>query len=197
MVGAVAASAAWAAGVFLIGTGADPDLRGYTAPSNLCNATDYSSFKEEYPANDSAPTHNSLEDDALDEGLCSLSLKKTGSTYSDAYLSVQLDRHKKTDPGPEFTATWKNYADSHTGYDVETVTGIGDEAYLVSDDTTASSSTGSLYATLAVRDGWVTYTMSYSAYYSSYDNDTDPPKLDEVSDWLKRDTRTTLGDLKD
>ncbi|SER49419.1 hypothetical protein SAMN04487983_101765 [Streptomyces sp. yr375] len=197
VVGAVVTSAAWAAGVFLIGTGTDPDLRGYTAPSNLCNATDYSSFKEEYPASDTAPTHNNLEDDALDEGLCSLSLKKTGSTYSDAYLSVQLDRHKKTDPGPEFTATWKNYADSHTGYDVETVTGIGDEAYLVSDDTTAGSSTGSLYATLAVRDGWVTYTMSYSAYYTSYDTDTDPPKLDEVSDWLKTDTRTTLGDLRD
>lgn len=197
MVGAVVASAAWAAGVFLIGTGADPDLRGYTAPSNLCNATDYSSFKEEYTENDSAPTHNSLEDDALDEGLCNLSLKKSGSSYADAYLSVQLDRHKKTDPGPEFTATWKNYADSHTGYDVETVTGMGDEAYLVSDDTTSGSSSGSLYATLAVRDGWVTYTMSYSAYYSSYSDDTDPPKLAEVSDWLKADTRTTLGDLRD
>ncbi|MDX3244495.1 hypothetical protein [Streptomyces sp. ME18-1-4] len=197
VVGAVVASAAWAAGVFLIGAGADPDLRGYPAPANLCNSTDYSSFKEEYPQSDGAPTHNSLKDDALDEGLCNLSLKKTGSSYSDAYLSVQLDRHKKTDPGPEFTANWKNYADSHTGYDVDAVTGIGDEAYLVSDDTTSGSSSGSLYATLAVRDGWVTYTMSYSAYYSSYSTDTDPPKLQEVSDWLKADTKTTLGDLKD
>ncbi|MFI7501037.1 hypothetical protein ACIBVL_21550 [Streptomyces sp. NPDC049687] len=195
--GAVVASAAWAAGVFLIGTGADPDLRGYTAPSNLCNAADYSSFREEYPDNDSAPTHNNLEDDALDEGLCSLSLKKSSSSYADAYLYVQLDLHKKTDPGPEFTAAWKNYADSHSGYDVEAVTGIGDEAYLVSDDTTSGSSSGSLYATLAVRDGWVTYTMSYSAYYSSYDDDTDPPGLDEVSGWLKTDTRATLANLRD
>ncbi|MFJ8109611.1 hypothetical protein [Streptomyces sp. NPDC096132] len=196
-VGALVASAAWAAGVFLIGAGDDADLRGYTAPANLCNATDYSSFKDEYPDTDGAPTRNRLEDDALDEGLCSISLKKTTSTYADAYLYVQLDLHKKTDPGPEFTATWKNYGDSHTGYDVETVTGIGDEAYLVSDDTTSGSSSGSLYATLAVRDGWVTYTMSYSAYYSSYDDDTDPPTLDEVSDMLKTDTRTSLADLRD
>ncbi|MER5427660.1 hypothetical protein [Streptomyces sp. NPDC002588] len=196
-VGALVASAGWAAGVFLLGTGSDPDLRGYSAPSNLCNAADYSSFREEYPDNDTAPTHNTLEDDALDEGLCNLSLKKSSSSYADAYLYLQLDRHKKTDPGPEFTANWKNYGDSHTGYDVDVVTGIGDEAYLVSDDTTSGSSSGSMYATLAVRDGWVTYTMTYSAYYSSYDDDTDPPTLDEVSDWLKADTRTTLGDLRD
>ncbi|MER6561281.1 hypothetical protein ABT300_26815 [Streptomyces sp. NPDC001027] len=198
VVGALAASAAWAAGVFLIPSGSDVDLRGYSAPVNLCNSTDYSSFRTEYAANDSTPTHNSLGDDALDEALCNLSLKKTGSSYADAYLYVQLDLHKKTDPGPEFTATWKNYSESHSGYDVEAVTGIGDEAYLVSDDTTSSSSTsGSLYATLAVRDGWVTYTMSYSAYYSSYSNDKDPPTLSEVSGWLKTDSRATLAELKD
>lgn len=193
--GAVAASAAWAAGVFLIGAGADPDLRGYASPSNLCNSTDYTSFKEEYTQSDSSPVHNSLEDDALDERLCNLSLKKSGSSYTDAYLYVQLDLHRKTDPGPEFTATWKNYGDSHSGYDVETVSGLGDEAYLVSDDNTSGSSSGSLYATLAVRDGWVTYTMSYSAYYSSY-SDTDPPTLADVSGWLKADSKSTLDDLR-
>ncbi|MGW7258792.1 hypothetical protein [Streptomyces sp. NPDC054834] len=196
VVGAVVASAAWAAGVFLIGGKDSADLRGYSAPSNLCSGGDYSSFKDEYPDNDSSPTHNSLKADALDEGYCSLSLKKTGSSYADAYLTVQMDLHKKTDPGPEFTATWKNYDDSHSGYDVENVNGIGDEAYLVTEDTTSGSSSGSRYATLAVRDGWMTYTMSYSAYLSSYDTDKDPPKLDEVTDWLKSDTKATLENLK-
>ncbi|MEV1069026.1 hypothetical protein [Streptomyces sp. NPDC050263] len=197
VVGAVVASAAWAAGVFLISARNDADLRGYSAPSNLCNSADYSSFQDEYPEDDGTPTHNTLEDTALDQGYCSISLKKTGSSYSDAYLSVQLDLHKKTDPGPEFTATWKNYGDSHSGYDVEEVTGIGDEAYLVSEDTTSGTTTGSRYATLAVRDGWVTYTMGYSAYLSSYDDDKDPPELDEVTDWLKTDTRATLASLSD
>ncbi|MEU6551425.1 hypothetical protein ABZ915_14250 [Streptomyces sp. NPDC046915] len=194
-VGAVVASAAWAAGVFLIGKDS-ADLRGYSAPSNLCSGGDYSSFKDEYPENDTSPTHNALKAAALDEGYCSLSLKKTGSSYADAYLTVQMDLHKKTDPGPEFTATWKNYDDSHSGYDVESVNGIGDEAYLVTEDTTSGSSSGSRYATLAVRDGWMTYTMSYSAYLSSYDTDKDPPKLDEVTDWLKSDTKATLQNLK-
>ncbi|MFF4394988.1 hypothetical protein [Streptomyces sp. NPDC001480] len=196
VVGAVVASAAWAGGVFLIGGKDSADLRGYSAPTNLCSGGDYSSFKDEYPDNDTSPTHNSLKADALDEGYCSLSLKKTGSSYADAYLTVQMDLHKKTDPGPEFTATWKNYDNSHSGYDVQNVNGIGDEAYLVTQDTTSGSSSGSRYATLAVRDGWMTYTMSYSAYLSSYDADKDPPKLDEVSDWLKSDTKATLENLK-
>ncbi|MEU1408923.1 hypothetical protein ABZ471_42830 [Streptomyces sp. NPDC005728] len=196
-VGAVVASAAWAAGLFLIaGKGDSADLRGYAAPSNMCSGADYSSFKDEYPENGSSPTHNSLKDKALDESYCSLGLKKTGSSYADAYLSIQVDLHKKSDPAPEFTATWKNYGDSHTGYDVSAVSGIGDEAYLVSQDTTSGSSSGSRYATLAVRDGWMTYTMSYSAYLSSYDQDKDPPALTDVSDWLKTDTKATLDQLK-
>ncbi|MFG3294058.1 hypothetical protein ACGF3G_35315 [Streptomyces sp. NPDC048179] len=197
-VGAVVASAAWAAGVFLTGGfGDSADLRGYQAPANLCSGADYSSFKDEYPEDDSSPTKNALKDPALDESYCSLSLKKTGSSYGDAYLTLQVDLHKKTDPGPEFTATWKNYGDSHTDYDVSPVSGIGDEAYLVTEDTSNGSSTsGSRYATLAVRDGWMTYTMSYSAYFSSYDNDTDPPTLDDVTGWLKTDTKSTLEQLK-
>ncbi|MEU9481003.1 hypothetical protein [Streptomyces sp. NPDC048191] len=198
-VGAVVASAAWAGGVLLVGGKSDSaDLRGYAAPSNMCSSADYSSFKDEYPEDDSSPTKTSLKNVALDESYCSLGLKKTGSSYADAYLSMQLDLHKKTDPGPEFTATWKNYGDSHTGYDVSPVSGIGDEAYLVSQDTTTgSSSSGSRYATLAVRDGWVTYTMSYSAYFTSYDQDKNPPALGDVGAWLKKDGKATLGQLKD
>ncbi|MFI6035812.1 hypothetical protein ACIBBD_16890 [Streptomyces sp. NPDC051315] len=196
VVGALVASAAWAAGVFLIGGAeADADLRGYTAPANLCTVADYSSFQDEYPEDDSSPSHNELQDPALDESYCSLSLKKSGSTYSDAYLSIEVGLHKETDPGPEFTARWRNYGESRSGYEVDTVTGIGDEAYLVSEDTTDSSDSGSMDATLAVRDGWVTYTMNYSVYLSSYDEDDDPPTLDQVGDWLKTDTRATLKAL--
>jgi hypothetical protein len=201
VVGAVVASAAWAAGVFLIGrtglTGGGADLRGYATPSDMCSDGDFSSFKDEYPENGTSPTHNSLKNKALDESYCSLNLKKTGSTYADAYLSVQMDLHRKTDPGPEFTAAWKNYGDSHTGYRVRAVVGIGDEAYLVSQDTSNGSSTGARYATLAVRDGWMTYTMSYSAFLGSYQQDKNPPTLDDVTDWMKTDTKATLDRLKD
>lgn len=197
-VGAMVASSAWVAGVLLIGgKGDSADLRGYSAPAKLCSKSDVSSFKTEYPQDDSSPINNLLKDVALQESYCSLILKKTGSTYADAYLTIQVDLHKKTDPGPEFTATWKHYGDSHTGFDVKPVKGIGDEAYLVSSDTTSGTSTGSRDATLAVRDGWTTYTMSYSVYLSSYDKDKNPPGLTEVSDWLKTDTKSTLEQLKD
>ncbi|MFK0156430.1 hypothetical protein ACIQVL_30280 [Streptomyces sp. NPDC090499] len=199
VVGAVVASAGWAAGLFLTGGfGHGADLRGYRAPANLCSSADYSSFKDEYPVDDSSPTKNVMKDPALDQSYCSLSLKKTSTSYGDAYLSLEVDLHKKTDPAPEFTATWKNYGDSHSDYDVTPVQGIGDEAYLVTQDTSNGSTTsGSRYATLAVRDGWMTFTMYYSAYFSTYDSDTDPPTLDDVTGWLKTDTKSTLEQLKD
>ncbi|MEU9339644.1 hypothetical protein AB0D74_00250 [Streptomyces sp. NPDC048278] len=199
VVGAVVASAAWAGGLFLTGgLGSSADLRGYRAPANLCSSADYSSFKDEYPVDDSSPTKNVMKDPALEQSYCSLSLKKTSTSYGDAYLSMEVDLHKKTDPGPEFTATWKNYGDSHSDYDVTPVQGIGDEAYLVTQDTSNGSTTsGSRYATLAVRDGWMTFTMYYSAYFSTYDSDTDPPTLDDVTGWLKTDTKSTLEQLKD
>lgn len=198
VVGAVVASAFWAGGVLLLGGDDKPvaDLRGYTAKSNLCSSVDYSSFKNEYPEDDTSPVHNALKQDALDESYCSISLKKTGSSYSDAYFSVQVDLHKATDPGPEFTAQWANYNDRYNDYDVEKITGFGDEAYLVTEDTTNGSTSGSRAATLAVRDGWMTYEMSWSAYLSSYDDDKDPPQVDEVTEWLKTDTESTLEKLK-
>jgi hypothetical protein len=198
-VGALAASAAWAAGIFLTdGFGDTADLRGYSVPSNLCSGADRSSFKDHYPEDDSssASSRSSLKSDALDQGYCSLGLKESGSTYSDAYLTLQADLHKKSDPGPEFTAVWKNYGDSHTDYDVERARGIGDEAYIVTYDTLSGSSSGSRYVILAVRDGWLTYTMNYSVYSSSYSS-SDPPRLDEVAEWMRTDARSTLENLKD
>ncbi|MFD7874137.1 hypothetical protein ACFV5G_08425 [Streptomyces sp. NPDC059766] len=195
--GAVAASVLWAAGLFALhGLGAAADLRGYDAPANLCTGSDHSSFSSAYPLADTSPTHSSLRDGAFDQSTCNVDLKKSGSTYADAYLTIDVQLHKKTDPGPEFTAAWKNYPDNHEGYDVDTVAGIGDEAYLVSQDTISGSTSGSLYATLAVRDGWVTYTMTYSAYLTSYSTDSDPPQLAEVTGWLKSDTRSTLEELR-
>jgi hypothetical protein len=198
-VGAVVASAAWAVAVFALDAGKDdPDLRGYTATADLCDKADHSSFDDEYPDDSGSPTHNSLKDAALDESYCSLNLKKSTSSLADAYLTVQLDLHRQTDPGPEFRAVWKNYADLHDGYDVDTVDDIGDEAYLITQDTTGDDTTsGSRYATLAVRDGWMTWTMTYSSYVTSYDDDKDPPKLDEVTDWLKTDTESSLEALKE
>lgn len=198
VVGAAVASAAWAGGVFLLGKDeTEADLRGYQAKSNLCSSVDYSSFQNEYPEDDGSPVDNSLEHEALDQGYCSISLKKSSSsTLSDAYFSVQMDLHKKTDPAPEFTALWSEYDQRYDDYDVEKVSGFGDEAYLVTEDTTSGDdNSGSRSATLAVRDGWMTYEMRWSAYGSTYD-DVTMPDVDDVVEWLKTDTNATLDNLR-
>ncbi|WP_406374899.1 alanine and proline-rich secreted protein Apa [Streptomyces sp. NBC_00647] len=197
-VGAVAASALWAGGVFLLRPlGDDPDLAGYRAKANLCSAVDYSALRTEYAEEDSAPTHSALKHKAIDESYCSISLKKSSSSsYSDAYLSVQVDLHKTTDPSAEFTAVWSEYNQRYDDYEVEKVSGFGDEAYLVTEDTTSGSGTsGSRAVILAVRDGWMTYQMSWSVYTSSYETTT-PPEVGDVSRWVKTDTRSTLENLR-
>ncbi|EMF51721.1 MULTISPECIES: hypothetical protein [Streptomyces] len=202
LVGAVVASAAWAGGVFLLGLGkgdTEADLRGYKAESNLCSSVDYSSFKNEYPQEDTEPVHNSLEHEALDESYCSISLRESStSSLSDAYFSVQVDLHKKTDPGPEFTAQWSEYDQRYEDYDVDKVSGFGDEAYLVTEDTTSGDdNSGSRAATLAVRDGWMTYEMRWSAYGSTYDDGATMPEVSDVVEWLKSDTNATLDNLRE
>ncbi|MFE1289806.1 hypothetical protein [Streptomyces sp. NPDC058751] len=198
VVGAVAASALWAGGLFLLGPwGEDPDLAGYRAKANLCSAVDYTALMTEYGEEDDLPTHNSLKHKAIDQSYCSISLKtSSSSSYADAYLSVQMDLHKKTDPAPEFTAVWSEYDQRYEDYEVEEVSGIGDEAYLLTEDTTSGTGTsGSRAVILAVRDGWMTYQMSWSAYTSSYETST-PPDIDKVSRWVRTDTRSTLENLR-
>ena len=51
------------------------------------------------------------------------------------------------------------------------------------------------FVTLAVRDGWMTYQMSWSAYASTTDEDM--PEIDDVVRWVKSDTEATLQNLKD
>ncbi|MET8096572.1 hypothetical protein ABZV29_08860 [Streptomyces sp. NPDC005236] len=197
-VGALAASAVWAGGIFLLGPlGDKPDLAGYRAKANLCSAVDYSALRTEYTQEDTAPTHNSLKDKAIDQSYCSISLKtSSSSSYSDAYLSVEMDLHRTTDPSPEFTAVWSGYDQRYEGYEVEKVSGFGDEAYLVTEDTTSGAGTsGSRAVILAVRDGWMTYQMSWSTYSSSYATTT-PPEVSDVSRWVKTDTRSTLENIR-
>ncbi|MGC5562353.1 hypothetical protein ACPYPG_05850 [Streptomyces sp. FR-108] len=197
-VGAAVASALWAGGLLLLGPfDGDPDLAGYRARANLCSSVDYDSLRTEYTEEDNAPTHNALKHKAIDQSYCSISLKTSStSSYADAYLSVQMDLHKETDPSAEFTGLWSEYGQRYDDYDVAKVSGFGDEAYLVTEDTTTGSGVGGSRAViLAVRDGWMTYQMSWNVYTTSYETNT-PPEIDEVSRWVKSDTRSTLENLR-
>lgn len=201
-VGAAVASALWGGGVLLLGKDSDAaDLHGYTAKSDLCRTADLTAFATEYPKADDDPTTYTVEAPSLDTMSCNKSLKKDSSTYSDAYLSISADLHKKTDPGPEFADTWLGYRQrgAASTYAVKAVSGFGDQAYLVTQDTVTADSeghdSGSREVTLAVRDGWMTYSMTWSAYASSLD--TSPvATISQATQWVETSTKATLPKLK-
>ncbi|WP_329131898.1 hypothetical protein OG552_11515 [Streptomyces sp. NBC_01476] len=211
VVGAVVASALWGGGVLLLGkdSGSSPGpLHGYAITQNLCTSTDLSSFKGTYPQEDDSPSDYTITGKAVDDMSCSQGLEIPGSSYADAYLYVSYALHKKTDPGPEFTDTWLGYTQQRDSkYVVKPVSGFGDEAYLVTEDTVADSgsggssgsdSGGDRYVTLAVREGWMTFSMNWSQFASSLDADSGKtiPSLDDATRWVKTATTATLAGLK-
>jgi hypothetical protein len=198
LVGAVVASAAWGGGVLLLSGSTKADLRGYSTRSDLCPALDESPFRGKFPQDDSSSTHYTSKGDALDQMYCSKGLEMTGSSYADSYLSVQVELHRKTDPGPEFADAWLGYKQHESTYKVSSVSGFGDQAYLITQDTVDSSGSGERYVTLAVRDGWMTYDMTWSEYATSYDTSSGktPPSIGDATDWVKSSTKATLAKLK-
>jgi hypothetical protein len=194
VVGAAVASALWGGGVLLLGkdSSTKPDLRGYAVKDDLCSATDLSAFKSTYSKDDDDPTKYSAKSDSLDEMYCNEGLEKADASYPDAYVYVQVDLHKKTDPKGEFGDAWRSYSQHDSDYHVTPVAGFGDEAYLVTDDSSSSH-----YVTLAVRDGWMTYSMQWSAYGSTDSSDSsDLPSVEDATGWVKSATRATLPKLK-
>lgn len=208
VVGAAVASAAWAGGVFLLGKDKDskPDLRGYTVTKNLCKKADLSAFDSKYPKADDKPTTYTSDRPTLAQMYCSESPEasdSSSSSYSYVYLTVNADLHRENDPAGEFADTWKAYGDrgSDPSYDykVASVTGFGDEAYLLTrDGTKFGSDSGSREVILAVRDGALTFSLSWDAYASSLDDNSvdSMPSLDEATAWVKKATTATMANLK-
>lgn len=206
-VGAAVASALWGGGVVLFGKdSAKADLRGYTVHKKLCDTADLSAFKDEYPKPDEHPTSYLSDRASLAQMYCSESLDKdddddsSSSGYSYAYVSVQADLHRRSDPGPEFADQWKSFADRGTEptekYDVTPVDGYGDEAYLITQDSTTSATGGSREVTLAVRDGWMTYSLTWNGYASTAESEDNFPSLDKATGWVEAATKATLPKLK-
>ncbi|MFI9046464.1 hypothetical protein [Streptomyces sp. NPDC053427] len=212
--GAVAASAIWASVMFATGAfSSEPgaDLAGYSYTDDLCAATSMTPFKNAdftveanraTTGSDPAtanPQHSGSQQDAVDTMWCNTSLKAknaSSSGYSSTWLYSTLTLHKKTDPGPEFAAGYRAYEKqaSSIDYQVESVTGIGDEAYLVTQKKKDGGTDGT-YVILGVRDGWMTYQSTWSNYASSSSSGTQPTG-DEVATMLKTSARETLQRLR-
>ncbi len=210
--GAVAASAIWASVMFATGSFGEsepsPDLAGYSYTSDLCAATsmtpfENANFKTKENSGSSStganPQHSGAQQTSMDSMWCNTALEQrnaSSSDYSSTWIYNTAALHKKTDPGPEFADSYRSYEkqDSSVGYRVESVQGIGDEAYLVTRKDEGSSSSGS-YVILGVRDGWMTYQSTWSSYASS-SSSTKQPTSTEVATMLKTSATETLKRLK-
>ncbi|MEU1662596.1 hypothetical protein ABZ547_03120 [Streptomyces sparsogenes] len=207
--GAVVASAVWAGVVFStggFGSGEkEADLGTYQYASDLCASSDFTpienaSFKEKDSTSGSNPQHSSSKDPAMDSMTCNVDYEPSTSSsgdYSSAWLYTTAYLHRKTDPTPEFKATYmsyKNQKTSSTHYKVTKVSGVGDEAYVVAQEYEGSSNS-SAYVILGVRDGWMTYQTTWSQYASS-SSDNPVKSNSEITEMLKESAKGTLEKLQ-
>ncbi|MEV6137666.1 hypothetical protein AB0L63_16665 [Nocardia sp. NPDC051990] len=209
----VATSAVWAGAMFAIGAfdagkadiSKDADLRGYKYIDNLCDITDTSLYtsagftlSKTDSSGDTYPKHEGSKHAAVDSMGCDIRFTPSATEkyeYAAIYTSAQV--HKQTNPGPEFTASYETWTQTEYGKDakVDKVSGLGDEAYVVtgkhrSDDPTADVS-------LAVRDGWTIYHISWSQYSSS--TSKSPGKIlsaSEATEMLKKTASSTMSKLR-
>ncbi|MCK7626930.1 hypothetical protein MUU72_28185 [Streptomyces sp. RS10V-4] len=214
--GAVAAAAV--GGSVLFATGAfssepDPVLKGYAYRDDLCAATSLSPFEnahyEAKPSSGSTtgtgtgssappnPQHSGAQLNSMDSMWCNITLtpQSTGtSIYPTTWLYTAATLHKKADPAPEFADMYRAYEKQETSvrYRVEPVSGIGDEAFLVSRTDAGSNSA---YVILAARDGWLTYQSTWTSYTAG-SNAAKAPSSSEIATMLETSAKETLQRLK-
>ncbi|MER7755681.1 hypothetical protein [Kitasatospora sp. NPDC097643] len=202
-VGALLASAGWAAAVIslpdMVTTASSPrSLGSYHLVDDFCTTGKPTRLFTLYTTSDtSPPSHHSDRHPALESMNCSMSLKRIGagsgdSEYASAYMRVDL--HKAVNPAPEFAASKEVYRARN--YKVTDVAGIGEEAYfLYKDDPGTSDKTWhSVSAEIDVRDGGMTYYLSWSASYT--DGKTKVPSKEELQSALQADALDALHAIR-
>ncbi|MEV7601708.1 hypothetical protein AB0O91_30535 [Kitasatospora sp. NPDC089797] len=198
--GALLASAGWAAAVLvvpdLVSTDSSPrSLGGYHLSDDFCATAKPSRLLETYTVttDGNSPSHHTDRNPALDSMNCSMSLKRAGGGTSGEYASVYIraDLHKAVNPAPELRANRELYRGR--GYQVTDVPGIGEEAYFLYKDD-GSPTYHSRYAELDVRDGGMTYYLTYNAGYSQ-GKDT-PPSMDDLRTALRTDADNAVRAMR-
>jgi hypothetical protein len=209
--GIVVASAVWAGALFATGNlgsdsgsgdGEKADLAGYQYAKNLCDASPLDAFKKEYEidSDSTSTTQYGSRQKGFDQSYCSRKLKDPeadADTYSSIYVYSTARWHKASAPEGEFASEYKAYEDQSQktySYKTKAVSGIGDEAYLVT-DTSGTGDDDLSGMTLAVREGWFTIETRWS-YYGGTDDKVKPPTAAEVEEMLTSDTRATMDELK-
>ncbi|MFD7451467.1 hypothetical protein [Kitasatospora sp. NPDC059827] len=191
-VGAVLASAGWAAAVVavpdLVSNDSSPrSLGNYHLSDDFCATAKPSRLLETYTVttDSSSPSHHTDRTAALDSMNCSMSLKRTGGGTDSEYASVYIraDLHKAVNPAPEQTAGKELYR--ARGYQITDIPGIGEDAFFIYKDDGTSGSYHSLFAEVQIRDGGMTYYISYNASYTQ--GKGNPPSMTELRNDLQTD----------
>ena len=208
--GIVVASAVWLGTLFTTGViggddGPHPDLAGYHYLDDLCTSVDFTPYenagyeKESSSSGSENPDHWGSQQPALDIMDCRANYQPRdagSSDYSYASITTTASLHKGADPAAEFESEYKGYEDRkgpNYSYAVEPVSGIGDQAYLVTEQGDNYGSGDGAYVLLAVRDGWMTYEMSWYEYASSSNTDV---TADKAAEMLKSSTAATLNKMR-
>ncbi|GAA3139151.1 hypothetical protein ACFQ0X_08780 [Streptomyces rectiviolaceus] len=209
--GVVVASALWAGALFATGNlGSDSgggddakaDLAGYQYTKSLCDVSPLDAFKKKYEidSDSTAITDYTSRQKAFDQSYCSRKLKDPeagADSYSSIFVYSTARWHKTTDPAGDFASEQKTYEDQSQktySYKTKAVSGIGDEAFLVT-ETSGTDDDDLNGMTLAVREGWFTFQMHWSSYAAT-DDKSEPPTASEVEEMLKSDTRAAMDGLK-
>ncbi|MFF1393729.1 hypothetical protein ACFVZD_07920 [Streptomyces sp. NPDC058287] len=152
LVGALAASAVWGAGLYAFGA-QGPDLRGYRASDRLCSLLAMPHLATAFDRGSRWESTRSSSE-AVDTADCSGELERKEGTGRAATLTASMVLHKRTDPGAEFDAARTTAAERIPGRtEVRTAKGLGDRAYTVVHGRTA---------TVHVLDGDAEFTLSVS-----------------------------------
>ncbi|MFJ9771933.1 hypothetical protein ACIRVF_11885 [Kitasatospora sp. NPDC101157] len=202
-VGALLASAGWTTAVLVIpgmvGSGGDSaprSLGSYHVSDDFCAVGKPARLLEKYTVNTSStsPSHHTDRNPALDSMNCSMSLKRTGGTSDSEYASVYLraDLHKAVNPAPELSANKETYRSR--GYQISAAPGIGEDAYFVYKDDGSSDKYRDIYAEVDVRDGGMTFYVTYSASYTQ--GKATPPSMDELRSMLQADADNAVRAMR-
>ncbi|MGW2375969.1 hypothetical protein [Kitasatospora sp. NPDC001683] len=201
-VGAVLASAGWATAVTVIpgmvgnsGDSAPRSLGSYHVSDDFCATGKPNRLLEKYSVStsSSSPSHHTDRNPALDSMNCSMTLKRIGgdsdSEYASAYLRADL--HKAVNPAPELSANKETYRSR--GYQITTIPGIGEEAYFVYKED-GSDKYRDIYAEVDVRDGGMTYYITYNASYTQ--GKTTPPSMNDLRTMLQADADNAVRAMR-
>ncbi len=199
--GAVLASVVWTVVVLtvpgVVTVASSPqNLHGYHTVDDLCRAAKLVRFTRLYPQPDTAPSGHTDRHPALDSMSCILSLERnagdsSGTDYASLYVQVKL--HKAVNASPEFDAEKDGMRQQR--YQITDVPGLGEEAYLAFRDEPSSSDQAwhGVSQELQVRDGGMTYYLSWSASYQ--DGKSTPPDRETIRQSLLADSRDLLREL--